>query len=128
MLPVPLATFVLQEVPRGFLGPFFGLILLFGLLGYLFFAFCLMKIAEKTNTPNGWWGFIPILNIILILQIARKPIWWIILLFIPLVNLVIAIVVWMGVAEARGKPGWWGILMIVPIVNLVILIVLAFGD
>jgi hypothetical protein len=41
---------------------------------------------------------------------------------------VICVLVFMGIAEARGKPGWWGILMLVPLVNIVILCLLAFSD
>ena len=79
-----LATF-LQEAsePPGGMGLFLVIILLF----YAFVAYCWMQIANKTNTPNGWFAWVPILNIVLILQIAKKPVWWIILLLIPLVNL-----------------------------------------
>jgi hypothetical protein len=60
--------------------------------------------------------------------VAKKPIWWIILCFIPGVNLVILVIVWMAVAEARAKPSWWGILMIVPVANLITPGVLAWAD
>ena len=50
--------------------------------------------------------------------------WWLLLFFIPLVNIVMAIIVWMGVAVARGKPDWWGILMIVPVANLIVPLIL----
>ena len=57
---------------------------------------------------------------ILLLNIAKKPIWWFILFLIPLVNIIIAILVWMGVAEARNKPNWWGILLIVPVIGIIV--------
>ena len=49
-------------------------------------------------------------NIILILNIARKPLWWILLCFIPIVNIVVMVLVWMGVAEAVHDRGtvWLG--------------------
>ena len=53
---------------------------------YVYFALALQTIAKKTNTENAWWGWVPILQIILMLNIAKKPIWWIILLLIPIVN------------------------------------------
>ena len=62
------------------------------------------------------------------LAIAKKPMWWFLLFLIPLVNIAISIVVWMGIAEARQKPNWWGILMIVPIANLVVPGYLAWAD
>ncbi len=95
---------------------------------YVFVAFALMTIAEKTNTENGWFAWIPILNIILMLQVAKKPIWWIILLLIPIVNIVVAIIVWMAIAEIRNKPSWWGILIIIPVVDLIIIGLLAWSD
>jgi hypothetical protein len=129
MLPIAASLlFQEEEVPTGFVAAFLAAYFLFILIGWLFFGFCLMKIAQKTNTENGWWGFVPILNIVLMLNIARKPIWWIILMLIPIVNIVVGIIVFMGIAEARGKPSWWGILMIVPLVNIVILVMLAFTD
>ena len=96
---------------------------------YVYVAWCLMVIAQKTgHGDNAWMAWIPIINIILMLQVADKPIWWIILMFIPLVNIVIGIIVWMAIAEARGKPSWWGILIIVPFINFFVPAVLASGD
>lgn len=60
------------------------------------------------------------MNVVLMLKIARKPVWWIILLLIPPVNIVFAALVWMRIAEARRKPKWWGVLAIVPVVNLIV--------
>jgi hypothetical protein len=62
------------------------------------------------------------------LMVAKKPLWWLLLFFIPLVNFVMLILVWMAVAEARGKPNWWGILMIVPFVGLIVPGYLAWAD
>ncbi|MDO8736811.1 MAG: DUF5684 domain-containing protein [Thermoleophilia bacterium] len=95
---------------------------------YAYFAFSLMTIANKTGTENAWFAWIPILNFILMLNIADKPIWWILLMFIPFVNIVIAIMIWMAIAEARGFPNWWGILLIVPIVGVIVPGYLAFAE
>jgi hypothetical protein len=95
---------------------------------YVYYALCLQFIAKKTNTPNGWFAWIPILNVILMLQIAKKPVWWILLLLIPIVNIVIMVMVWMAIAEQAGKENWWGILIaLVPVVNFILLGMLAFG-
>jgi Family of unknown function (DUF5684) len=129
LLPGALPAFAQdQRMPSAFAGGFFTLFMLFGLAGYIFVALALYTIAQKTNTENAWFAWIPILNIILILNIAKKPLWWIILLFIPLVNIIIAVLIWMGVAEARRKPGWWGVLTIIPLVNLIAIGYLAWAD
>lgn len=94
---------------------------------YVYMAICFQIIAKKTATANPWMAWVPIANFILMLNIAKKPVWWIILLLIPLVNLVILIILFMEIAKARGKPGWVGILMLVPIVNLILPAYLAFS-
>lgn len=128
MHPLTLLGVVLQDEIPG-LGAAFGATFLFIALAlYAFSAICFMKIAEKTNTENGWWAWIPILNILLMLAIARKPWWWILLMLIPLVNLVIIILVFVGICQARGKSGLLAIGLLIPIVNLIVLGYLAFGD
>jgi Family of unknown function (DUF5684) len=117
-----------EEVPMGFLGAMIGTVVLIGLAFYVYFALALQTIAKKTNTENAWLAWIPIANIILMLNIAKKPLWWIILCLIPFVNIVIYIIVWMAIAEGRRKPGWWGILLIVPIVGLIVPGYLAWSD
>ena len=112
----------------GLLAAFLGAYFIFILVLYAFAAFCFMKIAQKTNTPNGWWAWIPILNILLMLNIAKKPLWWIVLLIIPLVNIVIAILVLAEICKARGKPAWWVVGFFIPVVNLILLGALAFSD
>jgi hypothetical protein len=108
----------------------FMVILVVVLVIYIFMAVCLMKIAKKTNTPNGWFAWIPILNIVLMLQIAKKPVWWIVLIFIPFVNfvwIVLQILVWMAISRECGKEEWLGILMLVPVANLFVPAYLAFS-
>jgi len=112
-----------------FLASMFSTTFIFIMLAcYVYTALALMTIATKTNTQNGWLAWIPIANIVLMLNIAKKPIWWIILFLIPLVNIVIIVLVWMGIAEARNKPSWWGILFIVPVINLIVPGYLAWSD
>ena len=98
------------------------------LAAYIYMALALQTIAAKTNTANPWLAWVPIANAVLMLQVAKKPLWWIVLFAIPIVNIVIVIMVWMAVAEARQKPNWWGILAIVPVVNMVVPGYLAWSD
>lgn len=97
--------------------------LVIGLLVYLFVAWCTMKIADKTGTPNGWWGFIPIMNVILLLDIAQKPRIWALALIgmiIPLLNIIAGLVIVIGyayimmeIADQLGKPKFWGIISVI---------------
>ncbi len=121
---------VSPEVPGGFIWVMLGFFIVWLVLilaVYVYVAVCLMKIAKKTGTANAWLAWIPILNVFLMLQIARKPLWWFILMLIPIVNIVISIIVWMEIAKAVRKPEWLGILMIIPMVNLVVPGYLAFS-
>jgi hypothetical protein len=110
------------------MGVMFLFIAVIGIGLYVYIALALSTIAKKTNTENAWWGWVPILQILLMLNIAKKPLWWIVLMLIPFVNIVVGIIVWMAVAEARGKPNWWGILLIVPVVGIIVPGYLAWAD
>ncbi|RLE19537.1 MAG: signal peptidase I [Acidobacteria bacterium] len=66
------------------------------------------KTFAKAGKP-GWACLIPIYNLIVLLEIAGKELWWIILLFIPVVNFVILILVSIAVAEKFGKGAGFGL-------------------
>jgi len=110
------------------MGAAFLFMAVIGIAFYVYFALALQTIAKKTNTPNDWWAWVPIISAILMLNIAKKPVWWFILFLVPLVNIVIIIITFMAIAEARNKPNWWGILMILPLVNLIAIGYLAWAD
>lgn len=120
-----------ENNPMASAGLGIGLIMFFLIIGaaaYVYMSLALQTIADKTKTENSWLAWIPIANLVLMLNIAKKPMWWFILFLVPFVNIVIVIMVWMAVAEARGKPSWWGILTIVPVANLIVPGVLAWSD
>lgn len=48
------------------------------------------KIYEKAGKP-GWAAIIPIYNLIVLLEIVGKPVWWILLFLIPCVNIIFAV-------------------------------------
>ncbi len=76
-------------------------ILILGVVG-------LWKVFVKAGKP-GWAAIIPIYNIIVLLQIVGKPVWWIILFLIPLVNIIVAIIVMIALAKSFGKGTGYGI-------------------
>ena len=83
------------------------------------------KVFEKAGQP-GWAAIIPIYNAIVLLQIAGKPIWWILLYFIPLVGLIIAIIVIHNISVNFGKGVGFtlGLIFLSPI----FFPILAWGD
>jgi hypothetical protein len=74
------------------------------------------KVFTKAGKP-GWAAIIPIYNTIVLLQIAGKPVWWFLLFFIPIVNIVIAVMVMIAIAKAFGKGTGFalGLLFLSPI-------------
>ena len=83
------------------------------------------KVFIKAGKP-GWAVLIPIYNAYVMLQIAGKPGWWVILLFIPFVNIVIAIIATIALAYKFGKSGAFAAgLVLLPFVFYPIL---AFGS
>jgi hypothetical protein len=109
------------------LGMLMTVIQIVSILLYLFFCYCLFRIAKKLEVPSPWLAFIPIVQIWTIVSCAGKPWWWILLLFIPLLNIIIGILLWMYIAENMGRNKWLGLLMLVPIVNYIFLAMLAFS-
>jgi len=75
----------------------------FGLLCYIFYGYCMYRIFQKAGRQDAWAAFIPIYNVIVLLEIMKKPIWWIILFFIPLVNLYAYWVVYDRLAKGFSK-------------------------
>ncbi|MHB1362174.1 MAG: DUF5684 domain-containing protein [Thermoleophilia bacterium] len=60
---------------------------LFAVAAYVYYSFSLMTIASKTSTANGWFAWVPFLNLYLMCKIAGRPGWW--LLLVPLVNIIV---------------------------------------
>jgi hypothetical protein len=83
------------------------------------------KAFVKAGKP-GWGCIIPIYNLILILEIAGRPIWWFILLLIPFVNLIVAIIVLMDVAKRFGQGAGFGLGLF--FLGFIFWPILGFGD
>ena len=83
------------------------------------------KIFTKAGQP-GWACIVPIYNIVVMLQIVKRPLWWIILMLIPFVNVVVAIIVALDLAKVFGQGTGFAIgLILLPFVFYPIL---GFGD
>jgi len=85
----------------------------------------LWKTFVKAGKP-GIVSIIPIVNMVFLLEIAGRPIWWIILFFIPLVNLIILIVVSIDVARKFGKGPAFGLGL--AFLGMIFYPILGFGD
>ena len=52
---------------------------------------------------QAWEAFIPVYNAVILMKIINRPVWWTILLFVPIVNLIMLPVVWVETARSFGK-------------------------
>jgi hypothetical protein len=100
-----------------------GLILYFGVIILVIAGN--WKIYEKAGKP-GWACIIPIYNIIVLLEIIRKPWWWLLLLLVPFVNIVILFLMYIELAKAFGKSALYGIGMI--FLAFILIPMLGFGS
>jgi len=66
------------------------------------------KVFVKAGQP-GWACLVPIYNIVVMLQIVGRPIWWLVLLLIPIVSLVVMIIVSIDMAKSFGKGTGFGV-------------------
>ena len=95
------------------------------LLLIAFGIFVQWRIFTKAGKP-GWASIVPIYNIIVLLEIVGKPWWYLLLLFIPIVNIVILIMVMIALAQVFGKSGGFAVGLI--FLSLIFMAILAFGD
>jgi len=86
----------------------------------------LWKVYEKADQP-GWAAIIPIYNIYVLTKIIGRPGWWVILWFIPIVNIVVSIIVAIDLAKSFGKDAVYGILLLW-LFSIVGFLILGFGD
>ncbi len=85
----------------------------------------LWKLFTMAGKP-GWAVLIPIYNIIVLLEIVGRPLWWIILMLIPCVNIVVTFIVYIDFAKSYGKDTVWGILLV--LFGVIFLPILAFSS
>ncbi|WP_299131014.1 signal peptidase I [uncultured Winogradskyella sp.] len=52
---------------------------------------------------QAWEAFVPIYNAIVLMKIISRPWWWVILMFLPIVNLIMIPAAWVETARAFGK-------------------------
>src|SRR5690625_1216426 len=60
------------------------------------------KLYKKAGR-QAWEAAIPVYNAVVLMKIINRPVWWVILLFIPIVNLIMFPVVWVELARSFGK-------------------------
>ena len=83
------------------------------------------KVFTKAG-EEGWKSIIPIYNVYTLLKIVGRPGWWLILFFIPFVNVIIWIIVALDLAKSFGKGTGFGVGLI--FLGFIFMLILGFGD
>lgn len=83
------------------------------------------KMFEKAGQP-GWACIVPIYNSVILLKIACRPIWWILLMLIPFVSIIVVIVVYADIAKNFGKGVGFALGMI--FLSPIFIPILGFGS
>lgn len=105
------------------------LVSLFSLISYIFSSYCFWKIYQKLGESDAWFAWVPLLAQWKMYQAGGKSPWWLIGLFIPIVNIVAVIVLIMAmvnIVKRLGKNPWLILLMIIPLLNFWVLYHFAF--
>ena len=66
------------------------------------------RVVDKAGEP-GWSVLIPIYNVVVMLRIAMLPLWWLLLLLIPVVNLLVSVLINVNVARRFGRTAGFGL-------------------
>jgi len=103
-----------------------------GILGWLlymavivFYIFCMWKVFVKAGKP-GWAAIIPIYNVLVMLEIVGRPWWYLLLMFVPVVDIVIGIMILFDLAKVFGKGTGFGFGLL--FLSFIFIPILAFGD
>jgi len=105
-LPLLLLAQSESESAGGGIAAAFGTLIYVGIIVLIIAG--LWKTFAKAGKP-GWASIVPIYNFIVLLEIVGRPTWWVILAFIPIVNVVIAIMVYIDLAKSFGKGVGFGL-------------------
>lgn len=91
---------------------FGGVFLIVWLAFALLMIISMWKIFTKAGKP-GWAAIVPIYNIITLLEVVGKPMWWfVIIFFVPFANLVFGILLMLELGKVFGKTAGWSVVFL----------------
>lgn len=86
--------------------------LLFGLLMYLAMGYVLYRVGRKFGVGSFIGYVIPFYNIVLLCRCAGLSGWFVLFLFLPIINIFVTFLIWGKIAERLGKNMvLWGLLI-----------------
>jgi len=94
-------------------------------LPILIFSLATIWIVYTKAGKPGWASLIPIYNIVVLLEIVGKPWWWILLFFIPVVNIVFLIWTYNMLSKSFGQSEGFTVGLI--LLSVIFFAILAFS-
>lgn len=91
----------------------------------IFMIAALWRVNTKAGKP-GWAAIIPFYNVIVLLEIIGRPLWWLFLLLIPVINIVFSFIVHIDLAKSFGKGTGFGVGL--TLLSLIFFPILGFGS
>ena len=92
----------------------------------LFYIYCLWRLFEKAGRP-GWESIIPVYHsYIMITKLAKLEWWYLLLLFVPVVNIFAIFKIQIEMAKNFGKSIMYGVGLV--FFGFILLPMLALGD
>jgi hypothetical protein len=92
------------------------MIILFSKLIFLAFVavFLVVIVASMARVfrkagRSGWAAFVPIYNLVVLLEIAGRPAWWVLFTPVPVVNLVLGARLGVALADRFGRGRLFGL-------------------
>ena len=83
------------------------------------------KLFVKAGEP-GWAALVPVYNLIVLLKITGKPLWWLAMFCVPFANFVVIVLIMINLAKCFGKGNGFGVGLL--FLSVVFFPILAFGD
>ncbi|MGO8826778.1 MAG: DUF5684 domain-containing protein [Acidimicrobiales bacterium] len=101
-----------------------GLIVIIYIAVIVFEIAALWQVFVKAGHP-GWAAIIPFYNYYVLLKIVGRPGWWLILYFIPLVNIIVWIIVAIDLSKSFAKSTGFAVGLI--LLAFIFIPILGFG-
>jgi hypothetical protein len=106
----------------GLFGGLFGIVML---AVFAVMIASMWKVFVKAGQP-GWAALVPVYNLITLLKITGKPLWWLALFCVPFANFVVIVLIMINLAKSFGRGTGFGIGLL--FLGVVFFPILAFGD